>query len=56
MKNTKLWTMITAAVAVIAVGGGLMAMGEEGTAVHVHAAIGVLALVAALITAFSASK
>lgn len=54
MKNTKMWTLITAALAVIAVGGGIMAMGEEGTAVHIHAAVGVLALVAALITAYSA--
>ena len=54
MKNTKMWALITAVLAVIAVGGGIMALGEEGTVVHIHAAIGVLALVAALITAYSA--
>lgn len=56
MKNIKLWTLISAGLAVVAVGGGLMAQGEEGAAVQIHALIGVVTLAAAIITAYIGAK
>lgn len=56
MKNVKLWTLISAGLAVVAVGGGLLAQGEEGAAVQVHALIGIVTLAAAVIAAYIGAK
>ncbi|KTB48308.1 hypothetical protein DEALK_11540 [Dehalogenimonas alkenigignens] len=56
MKNIKLWTLISAGLAVVAVGGGFMAQGEEGTMVQIHALIGVVTLAATVIAAYIGAK
>lgn len=55
MKNTKMWALITAVLAVLAVIGGFLAAGEEGEA-GIHATLGIVTLIAALISAFVASR
>lgn len=53
MKNTKLWTLITAGLAILAGVGGFLAAGEDGNA-EIHVVLGVLTLISALIAAYSA--
>ncbi|MEN8615158.1 hypothetical protein ABFB09_07760 [Dehalogenimonas sp. THU2] len=55
MKNAKLWTMITAVLAILAAVGGFLAAGEEGEA-QIHVFMGVVLLISALISAFVASR
>ncbi|ADJ26684.1 voltage-gated chloride channel-like protein [Dehalogenimonas lykanthroporepellens BL-DC-9] len=53
MKNTKLWTLITAGLAILAgIGGGLSA-GEGGSS-EIHVIFGVLTVISAIIAAYSA--
>ena len=56
MKNTKMLALISAVLVLLAVGGGLMAQGEEGSAVTIHAVVGIVALLAAIVTAYAAAK
>ncbi|AKG54331.1 hypothetical protein DGWBC_1710 [Dehalogenimonas sp. WBC-2] len=55
MKNTKMWTLITAVMAILTVIGGFLALGEEGEA-GIHATLGIVTLISALISAFVASR